>query len=76
MRSQRLKGTNKLSDALIARRYLDLQKLREKVREAEVHFGLGGSKKPRNRPGTSRRDQEITDILSLSRAVSRAFEAQ
>jgi hypothetical protein len=69
MRSQRLtrlKGADKLSDALIARRYLDLQKLREKVREAEIHFGLRGPKKPRNRPGTCARDQKITDILSLS----------
>jgi hypothetical protein len=58
MRSQRptrLKGTDKLSDALIAQRYLDLQKLREKVRKAEIRFGLRGSKKPRNRPGTCAR---------------------
>ncbi len=67
MRSQkltRLKGTDKLSDALIARRYLDLQKLREKVREAQIHFALRGSKKPRNHHGTGARDQKITDILS------------
>ena len=69
MRSQRLtrlKGLDKLSGALIARRYLDLQKLREKVREAEIRFGLKGSKKPRSHPGTCARDQKITDILSLS----------
>ena len=65
-RLTRLKGADKLSDALIARRYLDLQKLREKVRKAEIHFGLRGPKKPRNRPGTCTRDQKVTDILSLS----------
>ena len=66
MRSQRLtrlKGTDKLSDALIARRYLDLQKLREKVRNAEIEFGL---KVEEAEEASWARDQKITDILSLS----------
>jgi hypothetical protein len=66
MRSQRLtrlKGIDELSDALIARRYLDLQKLREKVRNAEIEFGL---KVEEAEEASWARDQKITDILSFS----------
>jgi hypothetical protein len=62
MRSQRLtrlKGIDELSDALIARRYLDLQKLREKVRKAEIEFGLKGSKKPGSHLGREIRRSPI-----------------
>jgi hypothetical protein len=38
-----------LSDVIIARRYLDLQRLREQVRKAERNCALKGSKKPRNK---------------------------
>jgi hypothetical protein len=52
MKSQKptqAKNARKLSDALIARRYLDLQRLRDEVRKAETSCAPQGSKKPRDR---------------------------
>jgi hypothetical protein len=52
MKSQRpaqAKNARKPSDAVIARRYLDLQRLRDEVRKAEISFAPKGSKKPWDR---------------------------
>lgn len=52
MKSQRPAQANnarKLSDAVIAELYLDLQRLRDEVRKAEISFVPRGSKKPRGR---------------------------
>ena len=43
------------SDAMIARRYLDLQRLRGQVRKAERNCALNGSKRPRNQLSHSER---------------------
>ena len=39
----------KLPDAVIARRYLDLQRLRDKVKKAEAQCTQQGAKKPGRR---------------------------
>jgi hypothetical protein len=44
MKSQRptqAKNALNLSDAIIAKRYLDLQRLRDEVRKAEISCGVG-----------------------------------
>ena len=46
-------NVRKLSDAMIARSYLDLQRLRDQVRKAERHCALKGPKKPRNQSSDS-----------------------
>ena len=43
------KNLRKLSDAIIARRYLDLQRLRDKVRKAEIGCAPRASKEIRDR---------------------------
>src|ERR1700693_232000 len=48
-------NVRKLSDAMIARSYLDLQRLRDQVRKAERNCALKGPKKPRNQPSDSER---------------------
>ena len=49
------KNARKLSDAIIARRYHDLQKLRDQVRKAETSCAFKGSEKPRNQLNDSGR---------------------
>jgi hypothetical protein len=57
MKAQRptqVKNARKLSDAIIARRYLDLQRLRDEVRTAEISCALQGSQKPQDRSQLAR----------------------
>jgi hypothetical protein len=51
-----------LLDAIIARRYLDLQRLRDQVRKAERNCALKGSKKPRNRMNDSERPRHYKGV--------------
>jgi hypothetical protein len=44
-RSTRAKNPQRLSDAIIAKRYLELQRLRHEVREAEINNGRAISKR-------------------------------
>ena len=44
---RKAQNSRRLSDAIIARRYRDLQRLRDQVRRAERNCALKGSKKPR-----------------------------
>jgi hypothetical protein len=46
-RSTQAKYTRKFSDAIIAKRYLDLQRLRDEVRKAELNSLPQSTKKPR-----------------------------
>jgi hypothetical protein len=48
-RSTQPKCVRKFSDAIIAKRYLDLQRLRDEVRKAEMNCASQSSKKPRER---------------------------
>jgi hypothetical protein len=67
MKSQRptqAKNARKLSDAIIARRYLDLKRLRDKVRKAELGCAPQGSKKPRDRSLMCARNQQVVDLPS------------
>lgn len=72
MRSQqstRAKNAQRLSDDVIAKRYLDLQRLRDEVREAEKNCASLGLKKPRGgatrgpRPSVRASDQQVVDLL-------------
>jgi hypothetical protein len=62
--SIRTKTARILSDAIIAKRYLDLQQLREAVRIAEMSCAAALSKKPQHRKATS-------DLL-LAQAANKA----
>ena len=52
---RKAQNARRLSDAIIAKRYRDLQRLRDKVRKAERNCALKGAKKPRNQLGVSER---------------------
>ena len=54
-----------LSDAVIARRYLDLQRLRDEVRKAERNCALKGSKKARNQLDHSERHRHYKGAHAL-----------
>ncbi len=46
---QAKKNAQRLSDNIIAKRYLDLQRLRDEVRRAEINCASESSQKPRDR---------------------------
>ena len=52
---RKAQNSRRLSDAIIARRYRDLQRLRGQVRRAERNCALKGSKKPRTQLSDSER---------------------
>ena len=62
---RKAQNARNLSDAIIARRYLDLQRLRGQVRKAERNCGLNGSKKPRNQLNHSERHRHYKGVHAL-----------
>ena len=62
---RKAQNARKLSDAIIARRYLDLQRLRGQVRKAEKNCGLNGSKTPRNQLNRSERRRQYRGVHAL-----------